>query len=102
MLTDELTIQLLNAMCECETNIQCAICKVKEKVEDLQKQLMTMEEIKANNTMFRRQNKAMRVVHVLHLDALNSYYHLLHKQCPCKTEVDGKCESPWLNVVRTK
>jgi len=45
---------------------------------------------------------SFRTRHELHMAALDRYYHVVHKRCPCKIMVDdepmGKCESPWLDA----
>ena len=102
MLTNENVNDLLTAMCECEPNIKCVPCKIKERHEVNVIDLNYLHETVNNNQILWKQNKAMKLLHGLHLDALNNYYHALHKECPCRHDVKAKCHSPWLNKVRTR
>ncbi len=101
MITHELMSQMLSAMCECETNIKCIPCRIKERTDHLEAQVDRLPDMQSRLNSYYKQNVAMRITHKLHLDALNNYYHALHK-CPCRTEENGKCESPWLNIVRSR
>ena len=88
-------IELLKAMCACEEGLAvvCPMCKIKEYVETADSKSTLYQDMKI-------QNKMMKDSHLLHLEALNNYYHLIHKHCPCFS--DKNCESPWLNKVRTR
>lgn len=102
MLTAELMNEMLSAMCECESNVKCMPCRIKERTDHLEEQVAKLPEMQGRLNIYYKQNVAMRITHKLHLDALNNYYHALHKECPCRSDEAGKCESPWQNIVRTR
>ena len=93
MVDQESAMKILDAMCECEPDIDvsCPMCLIKSYVETIAKAETNVKDLKI-------QVKVMKESHFIHLDALNNYYHIIHKRCPCKSE--GKCESPWLNQAR--
>lgn len=93
MVDQQSAMKMLEAMCECdpEIDVSCPMCLIKEYVETTTKEDESIRDL-------RTQVKFMKESHFIHLDALNNYYHIIHRQCPCKSE--KKCESPWLNQAR--
>ncbi len=83
----ENTLEILAALCECAENRKCLICAIKDTMEEMNDHLEIAQ--KAVNIANERHN--------LHIDALNAYWHQIHKDCPCLTP-PGKCKSPWETI----
>ena len=110
-----ITLEQVNTMnkmlCECEgEEHKCPNCLFKELITHLsgkQIALNTMissamlenEEIMAEVKQMRKAIKHQNRIHEMHIEALQHYYHVIHKDCPCLIKlkgVTGKCGSPWV------
>jgi len=87
--------EIIKDYCECEADIdiKCHMCIASEIVGSI-------ETIHAENKILKRTNKNLIERHNIHLDALDRYYHRLHKECPClepdaHEQLTTKCNSPW-------
>lgn len=55
--------------------------------------------MEAENIVLKKQNKFLKDRHNVHIQAIQHYYHLLHKDCPCLDEENpGVCLSPWETI----
>lgn len=58
-----------------------------------------MDEYKKQYNTMLKENIAMRYLFKLQRDALNNYYHEIHR-CQCK--IGKECESPWVDKLGRK
>lgn len=109
MLTVDQVLSLHKLSCECDEKIKvhCPNCLMAEVVMSLSTQIESMRKTNGNMTKdlksIRDSVTSMNNRHNVHIQALQTYYHLLHKDCPCLIQLEGvpqgKCGSPWITLV---
>lgn len=105
MLNIDQVLSLHKMACECDDKIRvkCPNCLMAEVTLHLSTELGTTQT--AHNTLATEVKQLRDAIanvnrrHDIHIEALQHYYHLTNKNCPCmimlKGIPKGKCESPW-------